>query len=435
MSVVLNSVKRYWDVFSEFKGDFKPQWASNGYRQNKVFGRTYSYNPDRATFTGGIERSIVSSLYNRIAIDVSAIDIRHCRISKDGQYLETINDSLNKCFSINANIDQSGRQFIQDLAITIFDDGCAAVVPVDLGDNRTETGAYDIKSMRVGRIREWRPDDVRVSIYNDRTGDRDEIWVPKKLVAIIENPLYSIMNEPNSILQRLIKKLNILDAIDEQSGSGKLDLIIQLPYVIKSETRRAEAEKRREMIADQLANSQYGIAYADAAERITQLNRPVENNLLDQIKYLTGMLYGQLGISENIQNGTASDQEMLNYHNRTIEPVISAICDAMRYKFLSEDSLNAGYTIKYIKDPFKLSPIDKIAELADKFTRNEIMSSNEFRSVLGLTRVNDPEADVLRNKNLNKANDQSYEDPPQDDTIERYQNENQNYNAEERSDT
>lgn len=382
-------------------------------------GMSYARNPDRAYLSGGNERSIVSSLYTRIAIDVAAINVRHCRVDEKGQYQETINDGLNYCFTVAANIDQTGRHFIQDLVMTMFDQGVAAAVPVDMGDKPTETGSINVLTMRVGRVVEWYPRDVRVRVYNDRTGEHEEILVPKTMVAIIENPLYSVMNEPNSTLQRLIHKLNLLDAVDEQSSSGKLDLLIQLPYTIKSDARRAEAEKRRSDIEHQLMDSKYGIAYVDATEHVTQLNRSLENNLLEQIKYLTNMLYGQLGISENIANGTATEEEMLNYHNRTIEPVVSAICDAMKRTFLSKTALTQGHTIMYFRDPFKLAPISQIAELADKFTRNEIMSSNEFRSVIGLQRVDDPAADELRNKNLNKADSGSDEsggeDPGQND--------------------
>lgn len=310
---------------------------------------------------------------------------------------------MDDCLNVAANIDQTGRQFIHDLTTTMFDDGVAAAVPVKTSDNPNSSGSYDIYELRVGRIIAWMPQHVRVSVYNDISGQREELVLPKTWVAIVENPLYSVMNEPNSTLQRLIRKLNLLDAIDDQSSSGKLDLILQLPYTIKSDARRKEAERRRSDIEKQLTGSKYGIAYTDGTERITQLNRSVENNLLEQIKYLTTMLYGQLGVSEAIANGTATAEEMLNYHNRTIEPIISSICDAMNAKFLTKTARSQGQTIKFFRDPFKLAPVDQIAELADKFTRNEIMTSNEFRSVLGMSRVDDPAADELRNKNLNKA--------------------------------
>lgn len=372
-------------------------------------GVSYGLNPDRAYLTGGNERSIISALYNRIAIDVAAINVYHCKLNEDGQYESTMNSPLNYCLTMAANIDQTARQFVQDLVMTIFDDGVAAIVPVDFEGPVSDTSSINIFTMRVGRIVEWYPSEVKVKVYNDRTGTKDEIIVPKTFVAIIQNPLYAVMNEPNSTLQRLIRKLNLLDVVDEQASSGKLDLIIQLPYQVRSDARRQQAEERRKDIERQLKDSTYGIAYIGETEHVTQLNRSVENNLLEQVKYLTSMLYGQLGISENIANGTASEEEMLNYHNRTIEPVISSICDAMKCKFLSKTAITQGQTIMFFRDPFKLAPINQIAELADKFTRNEIMSSNEFRSKLGLRRVNDPAADELRNKNLNKSDSGSDE--------------------------
>lgn len=392
MTTALSKVTRFWNAFSRPPGQYIPD-----------VGLSYSLNPDRPYFTGGNERSIVSALYNRVALDVSTLTIRHCRLNSQGQYVEEIKDSLDDCLNIAANIDQTGRQFIHDLTTTMFDDGVAAAVPVKTSDNPNSSGSYDIYELRVGRIVAWMPQHVRVSVYNDMTGQREELVLPKTWVAIVENPLYSVMNEPNSTLQRLIRKLNLLDAIDDQSSSGKLNLILQLPYTIKSDARRKEAERRRSEIEKQLIDSPYGIAYTDGTERITQLNRSIENNLLEQIKYLTTMLYGQLGVSEAIANGTATSEEMLNYHNRTIEPIISSICDAMNAKFLTKTARSQGQIIKFFRDPFKLAPVDKIAELADKFTRNEIMTSNEFRSVLGMSRVDDAAADELRNKNLNKA--------------------------------
>lgn len=392
MAVFPIKLSNLWNVFASKPKQITPN-----------IGRSYSMNPDRAYLSRGNERSIVSSLYNRIALDVAALDIRHCKLNEEGQYVKAMDSGLQRCLSISANIDQTPRQFIQDLVLTMFDEGVAAVVPVDLDVSPIQNNSYDIKSVRVGRIREWYPHEVRIDVYNDRTGDHEELTLPKSMVAIVENPLYAVINEPNSTLQRLIRKLNLLDVIDEQSSSGKMDLIIQLPYVIKSDAKRAEAERRRKDIENQLMGSRYGIAYTDGTERITQLNRPVENNLLEQIKYLQTMLYGQLGISENIANGTGSEEETLNYHNRTLEPIISAICDAMKRTFLTQTAISQGQTVKFFRDPFKLVPVEQLAEIADKFTRNEIMSSNEFRSVMGFPRVNDPAADELRNKNLNKA--------------------------------
>lgn len=392
MATALTRINKFWNAFSRPPGQYIPD-----------VGRSYSLNPDRPYFTGGNERSIVSALYNRVALDVSALTIRHCRLNSQGQYVEEIRDSLDDCLNVAANIDQTGRQFIHDLTTTMFDDGVAAAVPVKTSDDPNSFGSYDIYELRVGRIIAWMPQHVRVSVYNDGSGQREELVLPKTWVAIVENPLYSVMNEPNSTLQRLIRKLNLLDAIDNQSSSGKLDLILQLPYTIKSDARRKEAERRRSDIEKQLTDSKYGVAYTDGAERVIQLNRSVDNNLLDQIKYLSPMLYGQLGVSEAIANGTATPEEMLNYYNRTIEPIIASICDAMNAKFLTKTARSQGQTIKFFRDPFKLAPVDQIAELADKFTRNEIMTSNEFRSVLGMSRVDDPAADELRNKNLNKA--------------------------------
>lgn len=392
MATALSKVTRFWNAFSQPPGRYIPD-----------IGRSYSLNPDRPYFTGGNERSIVSALYNRIALDVSALTIRHCRLNAQGQYVEEIRDSLDDCLNVAANIDQTGRQFIHDLTTTMFDDGVAAAVPVKTSDDPNSFGSYDIYELRVGRIIGWMPQHVRVSVYDDISGRREELVLPKTWVAIVENPLYSVMNEPNSTLQRLIRKLNLLDVIDDQSSSGKLDLILQLPYTIRSDARRKEAERRRSDMEKQLTGSKYGVAYTDGAEHVVQLNRSVDNNLLDQIKYLSPQLYGQLGVSEAIANGTATSEEMLNYYNRTIEPIIASICDAMNAKFLTKTARSQGQTIKFFRDPFKLAPVDQIAELADKFTRNEIMTSNEFRSVLGMSRVDDPAADELRNKNLNKA--------------------------------
>ena len=369
-------------------------------------GMISTYKPDRVRFTRGNERSIVTSVYNRIALDVSSIDINHAKLDENGRFKETIQSGLNECLTLNANIDQTGKAFLQDVVMSMMDEGCVAIVPVDTTTNPTITGSFDINSMRTGQVIEWRPEFVKVRLYNDKTGQKEDILLPKKSVAIIENPLYAVINEPNSTMQRLIRKLNLLDAIDEQSGSGKLDLIIQLPYVIKSEARRQQAENRRKAIEMQLSGSKYGIAYTDGTEKITQLNRPVENNLMKQIEYLTSMLYSQLGITQSVLDGTADERTMLNYYNRTIEPIISAIVDEMKRKFLTKTARTQNQSIVYFRNPFKLVPINELAEISDKFTRNEIATSNEIRQIIGWKPSDDPGADELRNKNLNqKAED------------------------------
>ncbi len=367
-------------------------------------GMGYSYRPDRVRFSRGNERSIVTSVYNRIAIDAAAINIQHVRLDENNRFLETIKSGLNNCLTVEANVDQSGRGFIQDIVMSMLDEGCVAVLPIDTDDDPDVTGSYKIETMRTGKILDWYPEHVCVRVYNDRTGQKEDIVVPKSTVAIIENPLYAVINEPNSTMQRLIRKLNLLDVIDEQSGSGKLDLIIQLPYVIKTEARRKQAENRRKDIEMQLAGSKYGIAYTDGTERITQLNRAVDNNLMSQIEYLTNMLYSQLGITQSILDGTADEKTMLNYYNRTIEPIVSAIVDEMKRKFLTKTARSQFQSICSFRDPFKLVPVSEIAEIADKMTRNEIMTSNEIRQVIGMKPSNDPKADELRNKNLSAPN-------------------------------
>ena len=368
-------------------------------------GYGYSYRPDRPVFTRGNERSIVTSVYNRIALDTAAINIQHCQLDEDGRFSSIIDSNLNNCLNLEANIDQTGRSFIQDIVMSMLDEGCVAIIPVDTTLNPETTGSFDILSMRTGKILEWYPEHIRVKVYNDRTGKKEEIKVSKKSVGIIENPLYAVMNEPNSTMQRLIRKLNLLDSIDEQSGAGKLDLIIQLPYIIKSDARRQQAEKRRQDIEKQLAGSKYGIAYTDGTERVTQLNRPVENNLMKQIEYLTSMLYSQLGITQSIMDGTADEKTMLNYYSRTIEPIISAIADEMKRKFLTKTARSECQSIKFFRDPFKLVPVNDIAEIADKFTRNEIMTSNEIRQVIGMKPSDDPKADQLINSNISQPNE------------------------------
>lgn len=393
--------------------------AFNGRDPTPTRGGTVSfYRPDRPRFTRGNERSIVTSIYNRIGMDVASLTFNHVRLDDSGRYKENIESGLNNCLNLAANKDQTGRSFIQDVVMSMLDEGCVAIVPVDTTLNPKVTGSYDIESMRVGKVIEWYPDSVQVRLYNDRKGEKEEIVLPKSMVAIVENPLFSVMNEPNSTLQRLIRKLNLLDIVDEQSSAGKLDLIIQLPYVIKSEARRTQAEQRRKQIEEQLAGSKYGIAYADGTERITQLNRSVENNLLKTIEYLTTMLYGQLGLSQAVMDGTADEKQMLNYNNRTIEPIASAIVDAMRWKFLTKTARSQGQSVMFFRDPFRLVPVENVAEIADKFTRNEIMTSNEFRQVIGMKPSDDPKADELRNANISAPNEEaiplSDEENPQD---------------------
>lgn len=353
-------------------------------------------------FSRGNDRSFVASIYNRIAMDVAAITINHVRLDEDNRFAEVIESPLNNCLTLDANVDQTGRAFIQDVVMSMLDEGCVAVVPVETDLNPEETGSYDILSMRVGKVIDWKPKHVRVNLFNELTGRREDIWVAKSACAIIENPFYAIMNEPNSTIKRLTHKLNILDAIDEQSGSGKLDLIIQLPYVIKSKARKDQAEERRRDIESQLSGSKYGIAYTDGTERITQLNRPVENNLMKQIEYLTSMAYAQLGISQAVMDGTADEKAMLNYTNRTIEPIVSAIVDEMKRKFLTKTARSQKQSILFFRDPFRLVPVNELAEIADKFTRNEIMAKNEFRGVVGMKPSKDPKADMLINSNLNQ---------------------------------
>ena len=369
----------------------------------KDVGTTYSYRPDRVRFSRGNERSIITSVYNRIALDCASIDIKHVQLDDNGRYLSTRDSGLNNCLTADANLDQTGRAFIQDVVISMFDEGCVAIVPVDTDRNPKDTSSYEILTMRTGKILEWGPSKVKVRAYDENTGKKEDIILPKKNVGIIENPFYSIMNEPNSTLQRLIRKLNLLDAIDEQSGSGKLDLIIQLPYVIKTDTRRQQAETRRKDIETQLSGSKYGIAYTDSTERITQLNRSVDNNLMSQIEYLTSMLYSQLGITQSVLDGTADEKTMLNYYNRTIEPIISVIVDEMKRKFLTKTAKSQNQSILFFRDPFKLVPVNDIAEIADKFTRNEIMTSNEIRQAIGMKPSNDPKADELRNSNISES--------------------------------
>lgn len=394
--------KNAWNAFQ----NKTPTSAYNGYDS---YGGSY-YRPDRIRLSRGNERSIVTAIFNRIALDVAAIDIRHCELDEEDRFKAYKDSKLDNCLNLEANIDQTSRAFFQDAVMSLFDEGCVALVPVDTIGDPITTNSYDIITMRTGKITTWYPDRVTIELYNDRKGLKEEVTLLKSFVAIVENPLYSIMNEPNSTLQRLIRKLNILDAIDEQSGSGKLDLIIQLPYAIKSETRKAQAEERRKDIERQLSGTKYGIAYTDSTEKITQLNRSVENNLLKQVEYLTSMLYSQLGITQTILDGTADEQTMINYYSRTIEPIISSFTDEMKRKFLTKTARTQKQTIMFFRDPFKLVPSEKLAELADKFTRNEIMSSNEFRQIVGRKPSNDPRADMLLNSNLNHSPDEMSEE-------------------------
>ena len=362
----------------------------------------YSYRPDRPRFSRGNERSIVTAVLNKISIDCAAINIEHVRLDDNNRFVEVMNTGLNKCLTLEANIDQTGRAFIQDAVMSLMDEGCIAIVPVETTLNPNISGGFDITNMRVGKVLEWYPDKVSIRVYNEKTGQKQDIVMPKNTVSIVENPLYAVMNEPNSTMQRLIRKLNILDAIDEQSGSGKLDLIIQLPYLVRSQQRRQQAEERRKAIEDQLSNSKYGVAYTDGTEHVTQLNRSVENNLMSQIEYLTSMLYSQLGITQSVMDGTADDKTMLNYYNRTIEPILSAIVDEMKRKFLTKTARSQKQSIVFFRDPFRLVPVADLAEIADKMTRNEIMSSNEIRQIVGMKPSDDPKADELRNKNLSE---------------------------------
>lgn len=384
-------LKHKWNAFLD----------KDPYRYRQDVGSGYSYRPDRPRFSRGNERSIVTSVLNRIAMDVASVEILHVRLDEDGRYLSTEDSTLNNCLTLEANIDQTGRAFRQDAAMSMMDEGVVALVPVDT-DIDPDTGTYKIETMRTGKIVEWYPQHVKVRLYNDRTGRKEDVLLLKKTVAIIENPLFAVMNEPNSTLQRLIRKLNLLDVVDEQSSSGKLDLIIQLPYVIKSDAKRQQAEKRRQDIEQQLSGSKYGIAYTDGTERITQLNRSVENNLMKQVEYLTNMVYSQLGITQAILDSSADEKTMLNYYNRTIEPIVSALVDEMKRKFLTKTARSQRQSIMMFRDPFKLVPVSELAEIADKFTRNEIMTSNEVRQFIGMRPAKDPNADVLRNKNLSE---------------------------------
>lgn len=407
-------LKRAWNAFTN-------RDPTGGY---KSVGPGYSLSPSRPRLSRGNEKSIVNAVLTRIAMDAATIDIKHCRLDKNGRYLEDIDSPLNDCFNLSANIDQTGRAFKLDAYLSLLDEGCIALVPIDTTDNPDDTNSYDINSMRVCKILDWYPRHVRVLAYNDRTGEKEELVMPKSQVAIIENPAYSVMNEPNSTMQRLKKKLSLLDATDEQSASGKLDLIIQLPYAVKSELKRQQVEERRKDIEDQLTNGKYGIAWADGTEKITQLNRPVENNLMKQIEYLTNLFYSQLGVTQSVMDGTADEKTMLNYNNRTIEPLVAAVVDEVKRKFLTKTARTKGQSISYFTDPFKLVPVDNIAEIADKFTRNEIMTSNEIRQIIGMKPSDDPKADQLINSNISQPN--QGEELAVDDTENEERSESQN---------
>ena len=391
-------LKHAWNVFT----------ANETVGARWDIGPSYFYRPDRPIFSRGNERSIITSVYNRIALDVAAITIQHVRLDDEGRFTSVMNSTLNDCLSLEANLDQTGRAFIQDIVQSMLDEGCVAIVPVDTDDD-PEEGSWKIETMRTGKILEWYPQHVKVRVYNEQTGKKEDVLVSKRTVAIVENPFYAVMNEPNSTMQRLIRKLNILDAIDEQSGSGKLNLIIQLPYVIKTEARRQQAEKRRKDIEEQLSGSKYGVAYTDGTEHVVQLNRPVDNNIMSQIEYLTSMLYSQLGLTQTIMDGSADDKTMLNYLTRTVEPILSAIVDEMKRKFLTKTARSQKQSILFFRDPFKLVPVSEIAEIADKMTRNEIMTSNEIRQKIGMTPSKDPNADKLRNSNLSAPKEESTE--------------------------
>ena len=390
-----NRLQHAWNAFMNSRDPTYDNYSGSG----------YTYRPDRPKLSRGNERSIVAAIENRIAIDVASLNVWHCKLDKNGMLEEILKSGLNNCLTTEANIDQTSRAFLFDTALSMLDEGVVAIVPQETTLNPKITGSYDINSMRTGKVIQWKPNHVQIRMYNEFTGEKEDIWLPKKVVAIVENPFYAVMNEPNSTLQRLIRKLNLLDVIDEQNGSAKLDLIIQLPYQVKSDLRKQHAEDRRKSIKDQLTNDQYGIAYVDSTEKITQLNRPVENNLMGQIEYLTRMLYSQLGITEGILDGTADEQTQLNYINRTVEPIISAIVDEMKRKFLTKTARSQGQTIVFYRDPFKLVPLNNVADIVDKFTRNEVMTSNEVRQKMGLMPSKDPKADESTNSNIRQPDD------------------------------
>ena len=414
---IFDRIQHAWNAFMNKDPTYNYQGVGMG----------YSYRPDRPRLTRGNERSIINSIFNKIALDVASIDIVHCKLDENNRYIETIDSGLNNCLTLEANIDQTGRAFIQDVVMSMLDEGSVAIVPVDTTINPKDTNSYDIVSMRTGKILAWYPEHVRVQLYNEKTGKKEELILPKKTVGIIENPLYTVINEQNSTMQRLKRKLALLDMVDEQNSSGKLDLIIQLPYVVKSDARRQQAEKRRKDIEMQLVGSKYGIAYTDGTERITQLNRPIDNNLFTQVESLTSMLYSQLGITQSVLDGTADEKTMLNYYNRSIAPFVDAIVDELKRKFLSKTARTRRQSIQAFRDPFKLVPVNELAEIADKFTRNEILSSNEIRQIIGRKPSKDPKADQLVNSNISQPN----QDRPMNDEMTEYYDEGgENQNGE-----
>lgn len=398
---ISSRLKHAWNAF---------QMNRNPTYTNNYYGSSSSTRPDRMRFSRGNEKSIVTSIYNRIALDVSQLSFEHVQLDKDGRYSETKTTGLNTCLTLEANLDQTSRAFFQDAALSMFDEGSIALVPIDTNLDPNITGGYDIESIRVGQILTWYPKYIKVRLYNEQTGIKEDRIIPKSIAAIIENPFYTVMNQSNSTMQRLIRKLSLLDAIDEQSASGKLDLIIQLPYTVKSNLRKQQAEERRKAVEDQLYDSKYGIAYIDSTERVIQLNRPVENNLMSQIEYLQNLLYSQLGITQSILDGSADDKTMLNYYNRIVEPIAAAFVDEMRRKFLTKTARTQGQSIMFFRDPFKLVPVNELAEISDKLTRNEIASSNEMRQIIGWKPSKDPKADELRNKNLNQPESELQKD-------------------------
>lgn len=405
MASIRQRLQHAWNAFRNNRDPTEYMGAVYNGVTSISTGYTSSSRPDRLRLTRGKERSIITAIYNRIAVDTAAVKIQHVRANKNGRYIETIKSNLNECLTLSANTDQTGRQLIQDAVMSMFDEGCVALVPVDTDIDPTIQGGYDILSIRTGKITQWQPTTVKVQVYNEAKGIKEEKVLPKSMIAIIENPFYAVMNEPNSTLQRLLRKLILKDMIDENTGASKLDMIVQLPYTIKTEMRMAEAEKRRKKIEEQLSDSKFGIAYIDATEKITQLNRPIENNLLEQIRDLMNQLYSQLGLTAEIMNGTADEKAMLNYYNRLIEPLLAAICDEMKRKFLTKTGRTQGQSIMYFQDHFKLVPVNNIADIADKFTRNEIMTANEIRSVIGMMPSDDPKADKLRNSNMPQQDD------------------------------
>lgn len=424
--------ERLAHAWNAFRGRDRPAEYRN-------LGVSSYYRPDRVRLTRGNERSIVTAIYNRIAIDVAAVPIRHVRVDENDRFVEVIHSKLQNCFSVEANLDQSGRAFMQDLVMSMFDEGCVAVVPIDTTIDPMKSSSYEIETLRTGKIVQWFPEHVRVSVFNDKRGEKEELTLPKKMVAIIENPLYAIVNEPNSIMQRLVRTLARLDNVDEQISANKLDLIIQLPYAVKSDTRKAEAEKRRAMLEEQLMGSRYGVAYADSTEKITQLNRSLENNFLQQVEYLTNQLYGNLGLTPEVLNGTADENTMRNYYNRTIEPILSAIADEFERKFLTKTARTQGQAIMFTRDPFRLVPMADIASMADVFIRNEILSANEVRGLIGFKPFDDERADMLRNPNMPQPNgmedadgqmpeeNQNGDELPPEDSAEAYPEENDIY--------